>query len=67
MAGERCDRCKEGFYALHEANAEGCLECFCYGITNKCSAANLGVEVLQHAEGWKVTDLKGRILVDPYW
>ena len=23
--GESCDRCLEGFYALHEANPDGCL------------------------------------------
>ena len=34
-----------GYYALHEANAKGCLQCFCYGITGECRAAELGVEV----------------------
>jgi laminin alpha 1/2 len=67
VEGRRCDRCKRGYYALHEAHASGCLECFCYGITDQCDAAQLGVELLQHAEGWKVTDLRGRLLVDPYW
>ena len=42
-------------------------ECFCYGISNSCVAASLGVEIIQHAEGWRVTDLRGRLLVDPYW
>ena len=36
---------KTGYYALHEANAKGCLQCFCYGITGECRAAELGVEV----------------------
>lgn len=35
-----------GYYALHEANAKGCLQCFCYGITSECRAAELGVEVI---------------------
>ena len=79
-----------GYYALHEANAKGCLQCFCYGITGECRAAELGVEVtlanlpslpssiravklnrhfqvIEHAEGWVSTDLRGRIRVEPYW
>ena len=39
---------KTGYYALHEANAKGCLQCFCYGITGECRAAELGVEVISH-------------------
>ena len=67
MEGRRCDRCKRGYFALHESHAKGCLECFCNGITDQCEVADLGVELLQHAEGWKVTDLRGRLLVEPYW
>ena len=52
---------------MHEAHARGCLECFCNGITDQCEAANFGIEELQHNEGWKVSDLRGRILTDPYW
>ena len=65
--GRRCDRCKRGFYALHENHGKGCLECFCNGITDQCEAAELGVEVLQHSEGWKVSDLRGRLISEPYW
>ena len=67
IKGRRCDRCKRGFFALHEAHSRGCLECFCNGITDQCEAANFGIEVLQHNEGWKVSDLRGRVLTDPYW
>ena len=67
VEGRRCDRCKRGYFALHENHAQGCLECFCNGITDQCETADLGVELLQHAEGWKVTDLRGRLLVEPYW
>ena len=67
VEGRRCDRCKRGYFSLHEANALGCLECFCNGITDQCEAANFGVEVLEHSEGWKVSDLRGRVLTDPYW
>ena len=67
MQGQKCDKCKSGFFALHESNPLGCLKCFCYGVSQTCAAAELGVERIDHAEGWKVTDLRGRLTVDPYW
>ena len=33
VTGPKCDRCKQGFFALLDANPEGCTECFCYGVT----------------------------------
>ncbi len=67
VEGRRCDRCKRGFFALHESHGKGCLDCFCNGITDQCDVAKLGVELVQHAEGWKVTDLRGRVVSEPYW
>ena len=46
VTGPRCDRCKAGFFALLAANPEGCTECFCYGVTNSCESADLGVRQL---------------------
>ena len=65
--GERCDACKPGYYALHEANPRGCLQCFCYAVTNECEAAELGVERIKDAEGWRATDLRGNVILEPYW
>ena len=67
VEGHRCDRCKRGFFALHPSHSEGCLPCFCNGITDQCETADLGVEVLEHSESWKVTDLRGSLVVEPYW
>eukprot|EP00095_Tigriopus_kingsejongensis_P006097 maker-scaffold691_size110934-snap-gene-0.29 protein:Tk06097 transcript:maker-scaffold691_size110934-snap-gene-0.29-mRNA-1 annotation:"laminin subunit alpha-1-like" len=67
VQGERCDQCKPGYYALHEANVKGCLQCFCYGITSECEAAEFGVELIQHTEGWVATDLRGTQHVEPFW
>lgn len=36
--GEECDQCKPGFFALHEDNPEGCIECFCSGLSTECEA-----------------------------
>lgn len=35
--GANCDRCKTGYYALEDNNPEGCMQCFCFQRTNKCS------------------------------
>ena len=67
MEGHRCDRCQRGFFALHPSHSEGCLACFCNGITDQCETADLGVEVFEHKENWKVTDLRGSLVVEPYW
>ena len=39
-------------------SALGCLKCFCYGVSETCEAAQLGVEKIEHAEGWKVEAFK---------
>jgi laminin alpha 1/2 len=65
--GPRCDRCKSGYFALLAANPDGCTECFCYGVTSVCESANFGVEMIDLAAGWQVTDLSGKVRVNPYW
>ena len=67
VMGDKCDRCKPGFFALLDANPDGCTECFCYGVTNICNSADLGVEILEDESEWHVTDISGRIRVSPYW
>ncbi|XP_071333360.1 basement membrane-specific heparan sulfate proteoglycan core protein isoform X1 [Trachinotus anak] len=39
VAGTLCDECKPGFFHLSEANPEGCLRCFCMGITEQCASS----------------------------
>uniref|UniRef100_A0A3P8WN31 Heparan sulfate proteoglycan 2 n=1 Tax=Cynoglossus semilaevis TaxID=244447 RepID=A0A3P8WN31_CYNSE len=39
VAGALCDECKAGFFHLSEANPEGCLRCFCMGVTKQCSSS----------------------------
>ena len=51
MTGRKCDKCKTGYFALIDANPDGCTECFCYGVTGSCESADLGVEILDHETG----------------
>ncbi|XP_026189282.1 basement membrane-specific heparan sulfate proteoglycan core protein isoform X3 [Mastacembelus armatus] len=39
VAGTLCDECKPGFFHLSEANPEGCLRCFCMGVTKQCASS----------------------------
>ncbi|KAF3861175.1 hypothetical protein F7725_001430 [Dissostichus mawsoni] len=38
VAGTLCDECKAGFFHLSD-RAEGCLRCFCMGVTKSCSSS----------------------------
>lgn len=39
VAGARCDECKPGFFHLSGANPDGCLRCFCMGVTKQCASS----------------------------
>uniref|UniRef100_A0A8C9YGN9 Heparan sulfate proteoglycan 2 n=1 Tax=Sander lucioperca TaxID=283035 RepID=A0A8C9YGN9_SANLU len=39
VAGAVCDECKAGFFHLSETNPEGCLRCFCMGVTKQCASS----------------------------
>ncbi|XP_053705091.1 basement membrane-specific heparan sulfate proteoglycan core protein isoform X1 [Synchiropus splendidus] len=39
VVGAQCDQCKPGFFHLSESNPDGCLQCFCMGVTKQCSSS----------------------------
>ncbi|XP_029911416.1 basement membrane-specific heparan sulfate proteoglycan core protein isoform X2 [Myripristis murdjan] len=39
VAGAQCDECKPGSFHLSEANPDGCLQCFCMGVTKQCASS----------------------------
>ncbi|XP_061650019.1 basement membrane-specific heparan sulfate proteoglycan core protein isoform X13 [Phyllopteryx taeniolatus] len=39
VAGAQCDECKPGFFHLSENNPEGCLRCFCMGVSKQCASS----------------------------
>uniref|UniRef100_A0A665UZW2 Heparan sulfate proteoglycan 2 n=1 Tax=Echeneis naucrates TaxID=173247 RepID=A0A665UZW2_ECHNA len=47
VAGDLCDECKPGFFHLSEANSEGCLRCFCMGVTKQCASSTWNRDQVQ--------------------
>ncbi|XP_029578637.1 basement membrane-specific heparan sulfate proteoglycan core protein isoform X5 [Salmo trutta] len=39
VVGSQCDECKSGSFHLMEDNPEGCLQCFCMGVTKQCASS----------------------------
>ncbi|XP_051895600.1 basement membrane-specific heparan sulfate proteoglycan core protein isoform X2 [Pristis pectinata] len=40
VEGQTCDTCKRGYFFLSADNREGCLPCFCMGVTQQCSSSS---------------------------
>ncbi|PIK40931.1 putative laminin subunit alpha [Apostichopus japonicus] len=38
VIGEQCDQCPVGTFDLSEGNTQGCLSCFCFGVTDDCKS-----------------------------
>ncbi|XP_052775570.1 laminin subunit alpha-2-like [Mya arenaria] len=53
VAGEKCDRCEQGYYDLSAENAQGCRQCFCFGVSTVCQSAGLGLV--------QITDMRGEM------
>ncbi|XP_023271432.1 basement membrane-specific heparan sulfate proteoglycan core protein [Seriola lalandi dorsalis] len=39
VEGSSCSSCKPGTFHLSQANKDGCLSCFCMGVTQQCSSS----------------------------
>ncbi|KAH3697084.1 hypothetical protein DPMN_084569, partial [Dreissena polymorpha] len=61
VEGANCDRCKPGFYDLRADNAQGCRQCFCFGISSTCQSAGLGLvqitDMSSNMDGWTIITL----------
>uniref|UniRef100_A0A183CYM8 Laminin IV type A domain-containing protein n=1 Tax=Gongylonema pulchrum TaxID=637853 RepID=A0A183CYM8_9BILA len=40
VVGVACDSCSQGAYHLHQKAPEGCLKCFCFGVTDQCRSSS---------------------------
>ncbi|KAM7405194.1 hypothetical protein PAMP_012475 [Pampus punctatissimus] len=39
VEGPSCSKCKSGTFHLSQENTDGCLSCFCMGVTQQCSSS----------------------------
>lgn len=39
VTGPNCDQCKPGSFHLSEKSPDGCLKCFCFGVTQDCRSS----------------------------
>uniref|UniRef100_A0A8C4GKG4 Heparan sulfate proteoglycan 2 n=1 Tax=Dicentrarchus labrax TaxID=13489 RepID=A0A8C4GKG4_DICLA len=51
VVGTLCDECKPGFFHLSEANPEGCLRCFCMGVTKQCASSTWNRDQVRGVNG----------------
>ncbi|XP_025082607.1 basement membrane-specific heparan sulfate proteoglycan core protein-like isoform X8 [Pomacea canaliculata] len=47
VQGLRCSACRDGYFYLDESNQQGCLNCFCMGITTQCSSSTYSRDVIR--------------------
>ncbi|XP_053520767.1 laminin subunit alpha-2 isoform X4 [Artibeus jamaicensis] len=65
VEGGDCSRCKSGFFNLQADNHEGCDECFCSGVSNRCQSSYWTYGNIQDMSGWHLTDISGHVRVAP--
>ncbi|VDM73935.1 unnamed protein product [Strongylus vulgaris] len=40
VTGPSCTECRPGSFHLHEKAPQGCLKCFCFGVTDQCRSSS---------------------------
>ncbi|XP_046437149.1 basement membrane-specific heparan sulfate proteoglycan core protein-like isoform X37 [Daphnia pulex] len=61
VTGPRCDQCKPNTFHLNPDNQDGCINCFCMGITKTCTASTW---FRQQIKTVFTTDIQGFALTD---
>ncbi|CAH1980446.1 unnamed protein product [Acanthoscelides obtectus] len=65
VEGRFCDRCKPGYFGLRSNLEEGCLSCYCSGITSLCESAVVLPQKVDSLKEWLVTDLNVSKVAQP--
>ncbi|KAH9488089.1 Laminin subunit alpha-2 [Bulinus truncatus] len=55
--GNYCDKCLEGHFNLEHANPDGCMKCFCFGITDVCESVTWGLSRVETLKNWRLHTL----------
>ncbi|KAJ8737484.1 hypothetical protein PYW08_000079 [Mythimna loreyi] len=72
--GDSCDRCRPGTFGLDSNNPDGCLSCYCSGVTTDCHEGNhytrvpIAAPVLgENYGGYAISDLNAeRVIKDNF-
>ncbi|XP_019884797.1 basement membrane-specific heparan sulfate proteoglycan core protein isoform X13 [Camponotus floridanus] len=69
VEGPECNRCRPSTYGLRAENIDGCIECYCSGITDQCHESTLYVQqipmwVYDSHHGFTLTDSTRRDIID---
>ncbi|XP_030761280.1 laminin subunit alpha-1-like [Sitophilus oryzae] len=65
VEGKYCDRCKSGYFGLSYEQPEGCLPCFCSGVTTLCEIARIESKMVTTLNNWFLTDLTVTSFITP--
>ncbi|KAH1175877.1 hypothetical protein KIL84_022402, partial [Mauremys mutica] len=51
VAGRLCNECTSGAFHLSEQNPDGCLKCFCMGVSQQCASSSWNREQVRALDG----------------
>lgn len=67
VVGERCDQCRSGTYNLAYTNQLGCAECYCSGVSTRCTSSHLyrqPIPINIFSDQFTLTDLQGNAVIN---
>ncbi len=69
VTGARCDQCRANAFHLSEDSPNGCIDCFCFGVTKACTSSNwfrdhVELKFTNSPNGLKLSNLDKTIVID---
>ncbi|XP_022090462.1 basement membrane-specific heparan sulfate proteoglycan core protein-like isoform X3 [Acanthaster planci] len=69
VRGEECDRCQPYTFYLNGDTPDGCISCFCMGVTRDCSSttqyrSQVSAVFTQNAQGFILSDSLGTAVIE---
>ncbi|XP_041484164.1 laminin subunit alpha-like isoform X1 [Lytechinus variegatus] len=50
--GDQCNQCEPGTFYLADSNPEGCISCFCFGVSSDCQSYTRRRAKIDMVDGW---------------